>query len=139
MELNIFNTPFKKKRPFEPLNDNKVGMYVCGVTVYDMCHIGHARSLIIFDVISRYLRRKGYELTYVRNFTDIDDKIIARANMLGTPYREIADRYIDEFKTDMDTLKVRPADIEPKATDHIKDIIDLVRILEDKRACLQGR
>ena len=82
MELNIFNTPFKKKRPFEPLKGNKVGMYVCGVTVYDMCHIGHARSLIIFDVISRYLRRKGYELTYVRNFTDIDDKIIARANTL---------------------------------------------------------
>jgi cysteinyl-tRNA synthetase len=132
MELNIFNTPFKKKRPFEPLKGKKVGMYVCGVTVYDMCHIGHARSLIIFDVISRYLRRKGYELTYVRNFTDIDDKIIARANTLGTSYREIADRYIDEFKTDMDTLKVRPADIEPKATDHIKDIIELVRILEDK-------
>lgn len=132
MELNIFNTPFKKKRSFEPLKGNKVGMYVCGVTVYDMCHIGHARSLIIFDVISRYLRRKGYELTYVRNFTDIDDKIIARANTLGTSYREIADRFIDEFKTDMDTLKVRPADIEPKATDHIKDIIELVRILEDK-------
>ncbi|MCU0576690.1 MAG: cysteine--tRNA ligase [Desulfobacterota bacterium] len=132
MELNVFNTPFKKKKPFEPVNGNKVGMYVCGVTVYDMCHIGHARSLMVFDIISRYLRRKGYDLTYVRNFTDIDDKIIARANALGTSYREIADRYIDEFKTDMEILKVRPADIEPKATDHIGDIIEMVRILEDK-------
>jgi cysteinyl-tRNA synthetase len=132
MELNVFNTPFKKKKTFEPLNGNNVGMYVCGVTVYDMCHIGHARSLIVFDVISRFLRRKGYNLTYVRNFTDIDDKIISRANALGTSYREVADRYIDEFKTDMEILKVLPADIEPKATDHIKDIIEMVRRLEDK-------
>ncbi len=132
MELNVFNTPFKKKKTFEPLNGNNVGMYVCGVTVYDMCHIGHARSLIVFDVISRFLRSKGYKLTYVRNFTDIDDKIISRANALGTSYREVADRYIDEFKTDMEILKVLPADREPKATDHIKDIIEMVRRLEDK-------
>ena len=132
MDLNVFNTPFKKKKTFEPLNGNNVGMYVCGVTVYDMCHIGHARSLIVFDVISRFLRSKGYKLTYVRNFTDIDDKIISRANALGTSYREVADRYIDEFKTDMEILKVLPADREPKATDHIKDIIEMVRRLEDK-------
>ena len=132
MELNVFNTPFKKKKPFEPLNGNNVGMYVCGVTVYDMCHIGHARSLIVFDVISRFLRSKGYKLTYVRNFTDIDDKIISRANALGTSYRDVADRYIDEFKTDMEILNVLPADREPKATDHIKDIIEMVRRLEDK-------
>ncbi|MGD0210108.1 MAG: cysteine--tRNA ligase [Desulfomonilia bacterium] len=132
MELNVYNTPFKKKKIFEPLNGNNVGMYVCGVTVYDMCHIGHARSLIVFDVISRFLRNKGYRLTYVRNFTDIDDKIISKANALGTSYREVADRYIDEFKTDMETLKVLPADREPKATDHIKDIIEMVRRLEDK-------
>jgi cysteinyl-tRNA synthetase len=130
--LNVYNTSLKKKKTFEPLKGNKVGMYVCGVTVYDMCHIGHARSLIVFDVISRYLRRKGYGLTYVRNFTDIDDKIIARANSLNTSYREVADRYIDEFKTDMEILKVSPADIEPKATEHISHIIDMVRILEEK-------
>ena len=130
--LNVYNTPLKKKEPFDPLKGNKVGMYVCGVTVYDMCHIGHARSLIVFDVISRYLRKKGYGLTYVRNFTDIDDKIIARANSLNTSYREVADRYIDEFKIDMEILKVSPADIEPKATDHISHIIDMVRILEEK-------
>jgi cysteinyl-tRNA synthetase len=132
MTLNAYNTLTKKKKPFDPLNGNKVGMYVCGVTVYDMCHIGHARSLIVFDVISRFLRRKGYGLTYVRNFTDIDDKIIARANSLGTSYREVADRYIDEFNTDMEILKVKPADREPKATDHISHIIDMVRVLEEK-------
>jgi cysteinyl-tRNA synthetase len=132
MELNVYNTPFKKKKPFVPLNGNKVGMYVCGVTVSAMGHIGPARSLMVFDIISRYLRRKGYDLTYVRNFTDIDDKIIARANALETSYREVADRYIDEFNTDMEILKVRPADIEPKATDHIGDIIEMVRILTDK-------
>ncbi|HHO76959.1 MAG TPA: cysteine--tRNA ligase [Deltaproteobacteria bacterium] len=132
MTLQIYNTPYKKKHPFNPLNGNNVGMYVCGVTVYDMCHIGHARSLIVFDVIARFLRRKGYKLTYVRNFTDVDDKIIARANSLGKPYNEISERYIDEFITDMDILKVRPADIEPKATEHISQIIEMVRMLEDK-------
>jgi len=132
MTLNVFNTPYKKKQEFHPLSGKKVGMYVCGVTVYDMCHIGHARSLIVFDAISRFLRRKGYELTYVRNFTDIDDKIIARANSLGISYREIADRYIEEFQNDMRALKIRPADIEPKATDHIQHIIDMVRNLESK-------
>jgi cysteinyl-tRNA synthetase len=132
MMLSVYNTPLKKKKPFEPSSGNKVGMYICGVTVYDMCHIGHGRSLVVFDAISRFLRRKGYALTYVRNFTDIDDKIIARANSLGTSYREIADRYIGEFRTDMDILKVRSADIEPKATDHIQHIIDMVRVLEEK-------
>jgi len=132
MTLQVYNTPYRKKQPFTPLAGTSVGMYVCGVTVYDMCHIGHARSLIVFDVISRFLRRKGYNLTYVRNFTDVDDKIIARANSLGKPYNEIAEKYIDEFVIDMDILKVRPADIEPKATEHIAQIIEMVRILEEK-------
>ncbi len=91
MTISIYNTPFKKKQPFTPLSGKKIGMYACGVTVYDMSHIGHARSLIVFDVISRYLRKKGYKLTYVRNFTDVDDKIIARANSLGTSYKEISE------------------------------------------------
>ncbi len=132
MTLQIYNTPYKKKQPFVPVNGNNVGMYVCGVTVYDMCHIGHARSLIVFDVISRFLRKKGYNLTYVRNYTDVDDKIIARANSLGRSYKEIAEKYIDEFKIDMDILGVKPADVEPKATEHIAEIIDMVRMLEDK-------
>jgi len=132
VNISIYNTPFKKKKPFTPLSGEKVGMYVCGVTVYDFSHIGHARSMIVFDVISRFIRRKGYELTYVRNFTDVDDKIIARANTLGTSYKEIANRYIDEFNTDMTALKVKHADVEPRATDYIPQIIELVRKLEEK-------
>jgi len=132
MDLTVFNTPSKKKQPFIPLKGTDVGMYVCGVTVYDMCHIGHARSLIVFDIISRFLKKMGYRLTYVRNFTDVDDKIIDRANALGRPYNEIAGQYIDEFYTDMDILKIKKADIEPKATDHIAEIIEMVRILQDK-------
>ncbi len=132
MTISVYNTPFKKKQAFTPHKGNDVGMYVCGVTVYDMCHIGHARSLIIFDVISRFIRHKGYNLTYVRNFTDVDDKIIARANSLGTSYKDIAEKYIDEFRTDMKTLRVINADVEPRATDYIPQIIDLVRKLEEK-------
>ncbi len=132
MTISLYNTPSKKKQPFTPVSGNKVGMYACGVTVYDMCHIGHARALVIFDIISRFIRSKGYELTYVRNFTDVDDKIIARANTLGTSYKEISEKYIDEFNTDMQTLKVLKADVEPKATEYIPQIIDLVKRLVDK-------
>jgi cysteinyl-tRNA synthetase len=132
MDISLYNTPFKKKKPFTPLSGRKVGMYVCGVTVYDFSHIGHARSMIVFDVISRFIRRKGYDLTYVRNFTDVDDKIIARANSLGTSYREISEKYIDEFSRDMETLRVRRADVEPRATDYIPQIIELVKKLEEK-------
>lgn len=132
MTISLFNTPFKKKQPFAPSPGEKVGMYTCGVTVYDMSHIGHARSLIVFDVISRFLRKKGYNLTYVRNFTDVDDKIIARANALGTSYKEIAEKYIQEFRTDMETLKVKSADVEPRATEYIPQIIEMVKILEEK-------
>ncbi|MGC9324609.1 MAG: cysteine--tRNA ligase [Desulfomonilia bacterium] len=138
MELTVYNTLSRSKQPFIPLKDNKVGMYVCGVTVYDMCHIGHARSLIVFDVVYRYLLRRGYDVTYVRNFTDVDDKIIARANALGTSYAEIAEKYITEFITDMKILKVKPADVEPKATEHISDIIDMVRMLEDRGLAYQA-
>ncbi len=132
MSISLYNTLSKKKEPFTPLVGNKVGMYVCGVTVYDMCHIGHARSLVVFDVIARFLRRKGYDLTYVRNFTDVDDKIIARANQLGAGYKEIAQKYIDEFNTDMEILKVKQADIEPRATEYIDQIIAMIEKLEAK-------
>ena len=132
MSIEVYNTPFKKKQPFEAHLSGKVGMYVCGVTVYDMCHIGHARSLIVFDVIARYLRHKGYALTYVRNFTDVDDKIIARSHENGVAPSELAARYIEEFATDMQTLKVLSADIEPKATEHIPQIVDMAARLIDK-------
>lgn len=132
MTINIYNTRYRKKQEFIPLKQGKVGMYVCGVTVYDMCHIGHARSMIVFDTIARYLRRKGYDLTYVRNFTDVDDKIIARANKEGVSYKEISERYIDEFNTDMEYLGIEKADVEPKASEHIPQIIDMVKALMDK-------
>jgi cysteinyl-tRNA synthetase len=139
MGIILYNTLTKKKEPFVPVDGKRVGMYVCGVTVYDMCHIGHARSLVVFDVIARFLRRKGYDLTYVRNFTDVDDKIIARANQLGTDYREVAERYIREFAADMEAIRVKPADIEPRATEHIEQIIEMIRRLEEKGLAYPAR
>ncbi len=127
--LKIYNTLNKRKEAFEPIKPGKVGIYVCGPTVYDASHIGHARSVVVFDVIVRYLRAIGYEVTYVRNFTDVDDKIINRAGELGISTRELSERYIDEFYEDMDALKVGRATIEPRATDHIDEIIGVVERL----------
>jgi cysteinyl-tRNA synthetase len=127
--LKIYNTLSKKKEIFEPIKPGKVGMYVCGPTVYDASHIGHARSMVVFDVIVRYLGAVGYDVTYVRNFTDVDDKIINRAGELGITTRELSEKYIEEFYEDMDALKVERATIEPKATDHIDEIIGAVERL----------
>jgi cysteinyl-tRNA synthetase len=107
-------------------------MYVCGVTVYDVCHIGHARSAIVFDVVVRYLKARGFTVTYVRNFTDVDDKIIERANQTGEDTAALAERYIDSFYQDMHALGVLDADVEPRATEHIDDMIDMVSRLMDK-------
>src|SRR5574340_1715959 len=101
MALRIYNTMTAKKEDFVPLSGNRVGIYVCGITAYDLCHIGHARSTIVFDMIYRYLRYRGYEVTFVRNFTDIDDKIINKANQEGVDYKIIAEKYIHEFSVDM--------------------------------------
>ena len=130
--MRIYNTLAGEKEDFIPLLKDRVNMYVCGVTVYDNCHIGHARSAIVFDVIQRYLRYKGFTVKFVRNFTDIDDKIINRAKKEGIPWDEIAKKYTEEFHSDMDSLGVARADIEPKATEHIKEIIDIVKGLIDK-------
>ncbi len=130
--MRIYNTLTGKKEPFEPLEPGKVGMYVCGVTVYDHCHIGHARSAIVFDVIRKYFRYCGYDVTYVRNFTDIDDKIINRAKQEGIPWNEVARKYTDEFRKDMGLLGVEPADVEPLATEHMQEIIDMIKVLEEK-------
>jgi len=132
MALRIYNTMTGKKDDFIPLRGKKVGMYVCGVTVYDLSHIGHARSTIIFDMIYRYLRYRGYEVTYVRNFTDIDDKIIKRANEEGVDFKTIAEKYISEFKTDMGRFGLEKPSIEPKATEHISEMIQLISILIQK-------
>jgi len=129
MSLRVFNTLHRKKELFEPLDPGKVRMYVCGPTVYDSCHIGHARSVVVFDVIARYLKAIGYEVLYVRNFTDVDDKIIDKANQLGVESTTVAEKFIKEFYDDMDALNVERATIEPKATDHITQIIQFIENL----------
>src|SRR4030067_390631 len=106
MSLRIYNSLTMKKEEFVPLKEGKVAMYVCGVTVYDRGHIGHARAAVVFDVIFRFLRLAGYDVTYVRNYTDVDDKIILRANREGVSSREIAERYIREYDEEMDSLAV---------------------------------
>jgi cysteinyl-tRNA synthetase len=138
MTLRIYNTMTGKKEDFTPLSDKRVGLYVCGVTVYDLCHIGHARSAIIFDAIYRYLRYRGYDVTYVRNFTDIDDKIINRANTEGVDCKTIAERYIREFYTDMGGLGLERPQVEPKATEHIPEMIRLISTLVEKGLAYQG-
>ena len=129
MVLRIYNTLSSKKEDFVPLHEKQVRMYVCGVTVYDLCHIGHARSTIIFDMIYRYLRYHGYEVTFVRNFTDIDDKIIKRANEEGVDCKTIAEKYIGEFNIDMGRFGLEKPSVEPKATEHITEMIQLISTL----------
>ncbi len=130
--LKVYNTASRSLEEFKPLNDNKVGMYVCGVTVYDFCHIGHGRSAVAFDLIYRYLKYKGYDVTFVKNFTDVDDKIINRANKESVSCEEISNRYIEEYYKDMDKLNIERPTYEPKATEHINEIIDLVKKLIEK-------
>ncbi|MGE4561011.1 MAG: class I tRNA ligase family protein, partial [Desulfobulbus sp.] len=132
MSIKIYNTLSRKKEPLRPLEEGHVKLYVCGITSYDYCHIGHARSALVFDMVVRYLRHRGYKVTFVRNFTDIDDKIINRANEQGIDSAALALRFINEFYTDMDTLGTLRPDIEPKATEHIQEMIDLIRELVDK-------
>jgi cysteinyl-tRNA synthetase len=130
--MRIYNTLTGKKEEFLPVKEGKVGMYACGVTVYDHCHIGHARSAVVFDVMRRYMIYKGYQFTYVRNFTDIDDKIINRAKQEGITWDSVAKKYTDEYYRDMDRLGVGKADIEPKATEHIAEIIGIVKGLVER-------
>ncbi len=132
MGLRVYNTLTGKKEIFETVEPDEVKMYVCGPTVYDSCHIGHARSVIFFDIVYRYLALIGYKVTYVRNFTDVDDKIINRANALGITSEEVSEKYIAEFYRDMDSLNVKRATLEPRATNHIDDIISLIEILIEK-------
>jgi cysteinyl-tRNA synthetase len=138
MALRVYNTLSGTKEEFVPINPGKVGMYVCGVTVYDHCHIGHARANVVFDMIFRYLRAKGLEVNYVRNYTDIDDKIINRANREGVPYQEISERFIHEFDLDMERLMLLLPTFQPKATEHVPEIIALVQKLIDKDFAYQS-
>lgn len=130
--LQIHNTITRKKEDFVPITPGEIGMYVCGVTVYDLCHIGHARTFVSFDMIVRYLRYLGYKVKYVRNITDIDDKIIKRAQEKGVAAKELAEHFIGEMYADFDALNIARPDIEPRATENIDAIIALVQRLIDK-------
>ena len=132
MSLRVYNTLQGKKETFVPITENRVNMYVCGPTVYDTSHIGHARSVVVFDTIYRWLMKTGYEVTYVRNFTDVDDKIINKSNEIGEECSAITEKYIDEFHNEMDALNVLRPTVEPKATEHITHIIQFIQKLIDK-------
>lgn len=131
MALTLYNTLTRQKEVYKPIEAGKIRMYVCGITVYDYCHIGHARVMVSFDVITRYLRSQGWDVTYVRNITDVDDKILNRAIENGESFTDLTDRMIDAMHEDEDALGVLRPDIEPRATGHMDDILDMVQILVD--------
>ncbi len=132
MKVQLYNTLTRRKETLETIEPDHVKMYVCGVTVYDHCHLGHARAAIVFDVIRRYLEFRGYKVTFVCNFTDVDDKIIVRANRRKISIGDLTEEFIEEYFKDMDALGVRRADVAPRATEHIPEMIDLVKCLIDK-------
>jgi cysteinyl-tRNA synthetase len=130
--LHLYNTLTQQKEEFTPIEVGKIRMYVCGVTTYDYCHLGHGRMLVVFDVIVRFLRFCGFDVTYVRNITDIDDKIINRANELGIRFDELSEKFITIMHEDEQALNILPPDIEPRATKHIQEILDMVGTLLEK-------
>ncbi len=130
--MKIYNTLTRQKEEFVPINPGKAGIYVCGPTVYDFIHIGNARPMIVFDTLRRYLEHKGYDVNYVTNFTDVDDKIIKRSIEEGIPASEVSEKYIEECKKDMEALNVRPATTHPQATKEIPEMIEMVQTLIDK-------
>lgn len=129
--MKLYNTLTRQKEEFVPIEEGKVRMYACGPTVYDYIHIGNARPAIVFDVLRRYLEYRGYEVTFVQNFTDVDDKIINRANELGISPKELADTYIEEYFKDADALGIRRATVHPRVSEHMDEIIDLIQSLID--------
>ncbi len=135
--MKIFNTLTSQKEPFVPIAPPRVGIYVCGVTVYDECHLGHARSAIVFDVLRRYLMYRGYDVTYVKNFTDVDDKIINRAAEEGIACEQVVGKYVQTYYRDMKRLGVGVPDIEPRATEHMSDIILMIRTILEKGLAYQ--
>ena len=133
MTLQIFNTLKRQLEPFKPQIAKQVRMYVCGMTVYDLCHIGHARSMVTFDVVQRWLRSSGYQVIYVRNITDIDDKIIKRALENGESIKSLTDRMIAEMYRDADALGIQRPDHDPRATDFVPQMLGMIKTLEDKK------
>ncbi|MGE4660771.1 MAG: cysteine--tRNA ligase, partial [Arenicellales bacterium] len=138
MAIRIYNSLTRKKEVFQPVEPGHVGMYVCGMTVYDYCHLGHARVLVVFDMVVRVLRAWGHKVEYIRNITDIDDKIIARAAELSEPFEDLTKRFIDAMHEDERILNVAPPDKEPRATGHINEIISMTRKLEKQGLAYQG-
>ncbi len=138
MSITIYNTLTRKKEVFSPLEPGHVKIYVCGITSYDYCHIGHARSALVFDMIVAYFKYKGYAVTYIRNFTDIDDKIINRAAEQNTTPEELANRFIDEFYVDMDNLGIARPTLEPKATENIEEMVKFISELIEKNMAYQS-
>ena len=137
--LKIYNSLTNQKEAFKPIEANKIRMYVCGMTVYDYCHLGHARVMVAFDVVYRYLKSQGYDVTYIRNITDIDDKIIQRANENGEDFKALTERFIDAMHEDERALGIHPPTGEPKATDNIDEIITMITTLIDKGFAYQGQ
>ncbi len=138
MAVQIYNTLARRKEPLETREPGHVRMYVCGVTVYDHCHLGHARAAIAFDVIRRYLEYSKFKVTFVVNFTDVDDKIIARARRLKVPIGELTEKFIQEYYNDMSALGVRRADVEPRATRHIPEMLEMIQELFEKGIAYQA-
>jgi cysteinyl-tRNA synthetase len=130
--LQIYNSLTRQKEDFRPIVPGKVRMYVCGMTVYDYCHLGHARVMVVFDTVYRYLRERGYEVTYVRNITDIDDKIINRANERGEPFNALTERFIAAMHEDAEALAILPPSEEPRATGHIDEILAMIQALLER-------
>jgi cysteinyl-tRNA synthetase len=136
--LVIYNSQSKQKEALQPIEPGKIRMYVCGMTVYDLCHVGHARVLVVFDMVVRYLRARGYEVTYIRNITDIDDKIIARASENKESIDELTGRFIQAMHEDAAALGILPPDQEPRATASMDDIISMIQTLQDKQYAYQA-
>lgn len=133
--MKVYNTLRRSKEEFVPLEEGKVKMYVCGPTVYNFIHVGNARPMIVFDTLRRYFQYKGYDVTFVSNFTDIDDKIILKAKEAGVDFTEITEKYIDAYLEDSKALNFKEEDtIHPKATEYIEEMIEFVKGLEDKGA-----
>lgn len=139
MSIQIYNSLSRDKELFAPKEPGKVGIYVCGMTVYDFCHIGHARVLVVFDMVVRVLRAKGFDVKYIRNITDIDDKIIARATEIGEPFDVLTERFISAMHEDETALNVIPPDEEPRATGHITEIISMIETLQSRDLAYQGK
>src|SRR5438093_9619097 len=130
--LKIYNSLSRAEEPFVPIDPPRVRMYVCGMTVYDYCHLGHARVMIVFDTVQRWLRASGYQLTYVRNITDIDDKIIRRAADTGEPVPALTERFIRYMDEDAAALGVQKPDFEPRATRHVAEMLEMITRLEER-------